>query len=94
MNYSVLSNWTGRKLKLPKQLEKVTVAYLLFLMVSARKHSLQDAAVFSNLSKSCFSKLLKKHPDLAITKLCELSKKQARQFGQYIDFLKELIGEN
>lgn len=89
MNYSVLSNWTGRKLKLPKQLEKVTIAYLLFLMVSVRKHSQQAAAEFSNLSKSCFSKLLKNHPDLAVTKLCELSKKQARQFGQNINFLAD-----
>lgn len=89
MNYSALSNWTGRKLKLPKQLKNITIAYLLFLMVSARKHSLTAAAEFSNLSKSSFSKLLKNHPELAVTKLCELSKKQARQFGQNIRFMAD-----
>jgi len=89
MNYSALSNWTGRKLKLPKQLKNITVAYLLFLMVSTRKHSLTAAAEFSNLSKSSFSKLLKRHPDLAVTNLCELSKKQVRQFGKNIRFMAD-----
>ena len=89
MNYSTLFNWTERKLNLPKRLENVTVAYLLFLMVSTRKHTLQAAAEFSNLSKSSFSKLLKNHSGLAVTKLCELSKKQARQFGRNIGFMAD-----
>ena len=87
MNYSTLFNWTAGKLNLPKRLKNITITYLLFLMISARKHSLRAAAEFSNLSKSGFSKLLKNHPDLAVTKLCELSKKQARQFGRNIDFM-------
>ena len=84
MNYSVLSNWTSRKLNLPKRLKKATIAYLLFLMISARKHTLQAAAEFSKMSKSSFSKLLNNHADFAVTKLCELSKKQAKQFGRNI----------
>jgi hypothetical protein len=87
MDYSTLFSWTSRKLNLSKRLKNITIAYLLFLMISARKHSLQAAAEFSNLSKSGFSKLLKNHPDLAVTKLCELSKKQARQFGRNIGFM-------
>ena len=51
MNYSTLLNWTDRQLKLPKRLKRITVVYLLFLMVSARKHSLQAAAEFSNLKR-------------------------------------------
>jgi hypothetical protein len=89
MNYSTLFNWTGRKLNLPKRLKKATIAYLLFLMVSARKHTQQGAAEFSGLSKSSFSKFLKNHRDLAVTKLCELSKKQAKQFGKDIRFMAD-----
>ena len=89
MNYSVLSNWTSRKLNLPKRLKKATIAYLLFLMISARKHTLQAAAEFSKMSKSSFSKLLNNHADFAVTKLCELSKKQAKQFGRNICFMAD-----
>lgn len=89
MNYSALFNWTGRKLNLPKRHKKTAIAFLLFLMVSARKHTQQAAAEFSGLSRSCFSKFLKKHRDLAVTKLCELSKKQAKQFGKNIRFMAD-----
>jgi hypothetical protein len=89
MNYSILFNWTDRKLNLPKRLKNITIAYLLFLMVSTRKHSLLATAKFSNLSRSSFSKLLKNHRDLAVTKLCELSKKQAKQFGKNIGFIAD-----
>jgi hypothetical protein len=89
MNYSALFNWTDGKLNIPKRLKKITIAYLLFLMISTRKHTLHAAAQFSNLEKSGFSKLLKKHTDLATIKLCELSKKQARQFGRNIRFLAD-----
>ena len=89
MNYSALFSWMERKLNLPKRLENVTIAYLLFLMVSTRKHTLQAAAKFSNLSKSSFSKLLKNHPEFSATKLCELSKKQAKQFGRNIGFMAD-----
>lgn len=89
MNYSVVFNWMDRKLNLPKRIKNITIAYLLFLMVPARKHSLQAAAKISNLKKSGFSKLLKNHPDLAVTKLDELSKKQAKQFGKNIGFIAD-----
>ena len=89
MNYSALFNWTGRKLNLPKRHKKTAIAFLLFLMVSARKHTQQAAAEFSGLSRSCFNKLLKNHRDLAVTKLCELSKKQAKQFGKNIRFMAD-----
>lgn len=89
MDYSTLFNWTGRKLNLPKRLQKTTIAFLLSLMISTRKHTQQAAAEFSGVSKSSFSKFLKNHRDLAVTKLGELSKKQARQFGKNIRFLAD-----
>ena len=89
MNYNTLFNWTGGKLNPTKRLKTTTVAYLLFLMISTRKHTLRGAAEFSTLSKSSFSKLLTNHPDFATLKLCELSKKQARQFGKNIRLLTD-----
>ena len=89
MNYSRLFNWADSKLNIKKRLKDVAIVYVLFLMVSFRKHSLQEAARFSNSSKSRFSILLKNHSDLAIVKLEELSKKQAKQFGRIICFLED-----
>jgi len=87
MNYSKLCTWTGRKLNINKRLKPVVVAYLIFLMISLRKHSLEAAATFSNSSKSRFSVFLKNHSDLAVIQLSELSKRQAKQFGKSIQFL-------
>ena len=89
MNYSELFTWISRKLKINKRLKNVAITYVLFLMLSFRKHSLQKAGEFSNSGKSRFSKLLKDHPDLAVTKLSELSKKQAKQFGKNIRLLSD-----
>jgi hypothetical protein len=38
-------------------------------MVTVRKHSLDEAARFSGLCKSGYSKFLKKHPELAVNSL-------------------------
>ena len=63
-------------------LQQVCVSYLLFLMVVTRKHSLEEAARFSGLHKSQFSKLLQTHANVAISTLEDLSKKQAKQLVQ------------
>jgi hypothetical protein len=89
MNYSSLCNWIGRKLHLNKRLKQVATVYVLFLMVQVRKHSLQEAAAFTNSSRSHFSKFLKDHSELSVIKLDELSKKEARQFGKPVRFLAD-----
>ena len=89
MNYSRLLNWMGKKLNINKRLKEVTIIYILFLMLSVRKHSLDAAARFSHSDKSRFSKFLKNHSDLSIVKLNELSKRQAKQFGKDIRFLAD-----
>jgi len=88
MKYRTLTNWIEKNLNLKIRLTQVAIAYLIFLMISIRKHSLKEAANFSNSSESRFSRFLKDHPDLAVTKLSELSKRQAKQFGK--GFLKAL----
>jgi len=79
----------GRKLNPKKRLREVVIIYVLFLMVSVRKHSIDAAAIFSNSTKSRFSKFLMNHSDLAVVKLDELSKKQAKQFGKNIRFMAD-----
>jgi len=58
------------------------MSYLLFLMVVTRKHSLEEAARFSGRNKSQFSKFLQYHPQVALSTLAKLSKKQAKQFAK------------
>src|SRR5207249_3296064 len=61
---------------------RICTSYLLFLMVVTTKHSLEEAARFSGLHQSLFSKLLKSHSRVAVTTLESLSKTQARQFAK------------
>lgn len=89
MNYSKLYNWTNLKLKVTKRLKIITIAYVLFLLSSTRKHTLQAASEFSGLCMSSFSKLLKNHPDVAICKLNELSETQAKQFGKVLRLMAD-----
>ena len=89
MNYSQFLTWIDRRLKIVGRLKKVTIIYLVFLMISMRKHSQQAAGEFSNSSNSRFSKFLTKHSTFAVAKLDELSKRQAKQFGKNIRFLAD-----
>ena len=77
-----LQTWLTRHLSVRQRLERICTSYLLFLMVVTTKHSLEEAARFSGLHKSLFSKLLKSHSRVAITTLESLSKTQARQFAK------------
>lgn len=89
MSYSKIMTWVSRKLNMSGRLKNVVIIYVLFLMASSRKHSMQAAGVFSHSSKSRFSKFLKNHSDLAVFKLNELSKRQAKQFGKKIRFMAD-----
>src|SRR3989442_1398602 len=71
-------------------LERVCTSYLLFLMVVTTKHSLEQAARFSGLHTSLFSKLLQSHSKVAITTLEHLSKTQSRQFAKALQRLDGL----
>ncbi len=84
MNFGILNTWVSRKLDIPERLIVVTIFYLVFLMTPQKKHSLEAAARFSKSVKSKFSKFLKKHSNLAVFTLNELSKKQAKQFSKII----------
>ena len=61
MNYGELGHWISRKLNITMLLKKVAITYVIFLMVSTRKHSITAAAEFFRSSKSRFSKFLKKN---------------------------------
>ncbi len=81
MNFTKLKNRMHNQLVIDKRLKVVCLWYLLFLMISVRKHSLRAAADFSGLATSQFSRLLKNHPNVAVYNLDQLSKKQAKQFS-------------
>jgi hypothetical protein len=53
-----------------------------FVMVATSKHALKEAARFSGLHPSLFSKLLQSHANVAISTLDQLSKSQARKIAK------------
>ena len=77
-----LHTWITRHIAVRRRLERICTGYLLFLMVATTKHSLEEAARFSRLHKSLFSRILQSHAKVAITTLERLSKTQARQFAK------------
>src|SRR5947209_7311889 len=74
-----LHTWIKRHIAVRQRLERICTGSLLFLMVATTKHSLKEAARFSGLHPSLFSKLLQSHAQVAITTLDHRSKTQARQ---------------
>ena len=82
MPAGTLHTWITRHIAVRRRLERICTGYLLFLMVVTTKHSLKEAARFSGLHPSLFSKLLQSHAKVAITTLDHLSKTQARQFAR------------
>ena len=85
-----LQTWIKRHISVRQRLERICTSYLLFLMVVTTKHSLEEAARFSRLHKSLFSKMLQSHSKVAITTLESLSKTQARQFAKTLARLNGL----
>jgi hypothetical protein len=59
MRARTLQTWIARRIGVRRRLERVCTSYLLFLMVVTTKHSLEEAARFSGLHKSQFSKMLR-----------------------------------
>ena len=90
MRVQTVQTWIARHILVRLRLENVCTSYLLFLMVVTRKHSLEEAARFSGLHKSQFSKMLKAHSHVAVYTLESLSKKQAKQVAKARQKLKEL----
>ena len=87
MNFTKLKDRIHNQIAINKRLKVVCLWYLLFLMISVRKHSLRAAAEFSGLTTSQFSRFLKNHPDVAVYNLNQLSKNQAKQFSALIHCL-------
>ena len=69
MQARTLHTWIARHIAVRTVLPRLCVSYLLFLMVVTRKHSLEEAARFSGLHKSQFSKFLHTHSPVAIATL-------------------------
>jgi Transposase DDE domain len=90
MRAGILHTWIKRRIAVRQRLERMCTSYLLFLMVATTKHSLKEAARFSGLHPSLFSKLLQSHAKVAITTLDSLSKTQARQFAKTLQRVKGL----
>ncbi|MFQ5641997.1 MAG: transposase [bacterium] len=76
-----LKTWIKNRLTLKKRNLRVSVLYLLYLMVSTRKHTLRGAAQLSGVDKSLFSRFLKKNK-LAIFTLNDLSRKEAKRYSR------------
>src|SRR5256884_2583152 len=85
-----LQTWIKRHIAVRQRLERICTGYLLFLMVVTTKHSLEEAARFSGLHKSQFSKVLKYHSNVAIYTLESLSKKQAKYVAKALQKFKGL----
>jgi hypothetical protein len=90
MRAQTVQTWIARQLFVRRRLANVCTSYLLFLMVVTTKHSLAEAARFSGLHNSQFSKMLKAHSNVATSTLERLSKKQAQQVAKARQKLKEL----
>ena len=90
MRAQTVQTWIARHISVRRRLENVCMSSLLFLMVVTRKHSLEEAARFSGLHKSQFSKMLKAHSDVAVSTLESLSKKHAKHVAKARHKLKEL----
>ena len=89
MSFPYFKRLLLNRLEIGSRQKTICVWYLLFLMISTRKHTLQEAARFSGFHKSQFSRFLKNHSDIAGYNLSQLSKTQARQFSASIDFLED-----
>ena len=89
MSFSYFNKWLLNHLDIKNRLKSICIWYLIFLMLPTRKHTIEEAAKFSGLDKSQFSRWLKNHSGLAVYNLDELSKKQAKQFYGLIDRSKK-----
>jgi len=84
MKFYNLKKWVSNLVAVDCRIRRVFVWYLLFIMVSTRKHSLDEAAKFSGINKSLFSNFLKNYTKLSVYTLDNLSKRQAKQFSKLL----------
>jgi Transposase DDE domain len=89
MYYRNYIQWMTEHIVVKNRLKNVCIAYLLFLMVEVRKHSFKEAAQFSGLHKSQFSRFLENHSDLAVYNLDRLSKKEAKRLRKLLKGLEK-----
>ncbi len=89
MHHRKFEDWITRKIGSLGRNSAAAIIYIIFLMTSKRKHTLQAAARFANSSKARFSSFLKDHCEIAIYSLSALSKKQAREFSKTINALAQ-----
>jgi hypothetical protein len=85
-----LRTWIARHIQVRQRLERVCTGYLLFLMVVTTKPTLEEAARFSAMHKSQFSKMLNTHQNIAAHTLEHLSKQQAKRLSKSLESLKGL----
>src|SRR3977135_3884195 len=90
MRARTLQTWIARRIGVRRRLERICTGYLLFLMVVTTRHALEEAARFSGLHKSQFSKMLKAHRQVAVSTLERLSKHQAKRLAKARHNLHEL----
>lgn len=89
MSFPALQIWLFSVVLVDYRLRIVCCWYLFSLMLETRIHSLEAAATLSGLHKSQFSRFLKNHPDLAVTNLNRLSRRQARGYAKVLKRLKK-----
>ena len=85
-----LQTWIKRQITVRQRLERMCTSSLRFLMVATTKHSFKEAARFSGLHPSLFSKLLPLPANVATITLENLSKTQARQCAKALQRVKGL----
>lgn len=78
--YTEFRNWLQRHLDINKRLKSICTLYIIFLMLSMRKHTLEEGARLFGISKSQFSRFLQRSSSIAVYNLKSLAKKQAKQF--------------
>ena len=79
-----LPTWIPRPIAVRQRLERLCTSSLLFLMVVTTTPALEEAARFSRLHTSLFSKMVPSHAKVAIATLESLSTTPARQFSKVL----------
>lgn len=87
MSFRELKNWVSSRTWVKNRIQGVCLWYLLFLMTPARKHSFQEAAKFSGLNKSQFSRALQNHLGASVYTLDQLSKREAKRLAPLVKHL-------
>ena len=90
MRFYQFQQWICQHLSVGTRVRIVTFWYVVSLLVSTRKHSLQHASELSGLHPSQFSRLLCNHDQIMADALAHLSKRQARRLAAALKTMKGL----